>query len=68
MPSSSVGHMREKEWGSDLSLTPTQFPRPPCVLGLLGSRRRMGTGLPGETTSASDAAVRSYDPPNGKES
>ncbi|MBM2822912.1 MAG: polymerase [Thermoleophilia bacterium] len=25
--------------------------RPPCVLGLLGSRRRMGTELPGETTS-----------------
>ena len=25
--------------------------RPPCVLGLLGSRRRTGTELPGETTS-----------------
>ena len=37
MPSSSVGHIGM---------------RPPCVLGLLGSRRRTGTGLPGETTSA----------------
>ena len=25
--------------------------RPPCVLGLLGSRRRTDAGLPGETTN-----------------
>ena len=43
MPSSSVGPLSEKESGSDLSLTPTQFPSPPCVLGLLGSRRRITT-------------------------
>ena len=34
----------------------------PCVLGLLGFRRRTGTGLPGETTEARPGAATVHDP------